>query len=533
MEDNTHITSCLHPIRVRNRFTNEMVTVSCGKCEACCSSRSYKMQQRLNMERMSWKYCVFVTLTYDNENLPILVRQGNFLTDLNPKRVHPILGVKNVDIEESLYKIHRKNTLDLNRTSDLIQLMTAKFGGLPYLSSVDIQRFIKRLRITISRKFKSNTTLKDYEKNTPSIRYFCAGEYGPTTFRPHYHLLFFFNSEFVASYITEFIRTCWKFGLTDSSFVEKSNSSYVAGYINSFANLPAIYQTGALRPFSLFSKHPALGTLIYNSETLKSQFLSCDASQCLLDTSLKTPVDVPLWRTFKDSLYPQLPYFSELSSVHRDKLYRICESSYFDTETRDNFGCFQNIIQRIESDYVRTYLDKLKSTEGLFVNKLYRWFSICQRVRLQSEIFNITIKEYVDCIERFYVSRDYTILKLQYDFEEKYSKEHDILQLIGIDSQFFENIVMTALAGYKFEDLDVTEQLYLLQFDSLDKELMFNDDREIQQRYLDELYFENSDEYKYVSSAKKLIYVNSSKTKKKNDYLLAQSDDFYKLISNY
>ena len=443
------------------------------------------------------------------------------------------MGVKTLNIEESLYKIHRKNSADIKKTYDLISLCDVKFGGLPYLSSLDIQRFIKRLRITISRKFKQNTTLKDYEKSTPSIRYFAAGEYGPSTFRPHYHLLFFFNSEFIATYITQFIRECWKFGITDSSFVEKCNSSYVAGYLNSFTHLPAIYQTNALSPFALFSKHPAIGTLIYNSETLKSQFLSCDVSQCLLDTTLKTPINVPLWRTFKDSLYPQLPYFSELSSVHRNKLYSICESSYFDDEQRESFGCFVNIIQRIQSDYVVSYLGKLKSTDGVFLNKLYRWFSICQRIRLQSQIFNISFKEYIDCIERFYVSRDYTILKMQYEFEEKYSKEYDILQLIGLDSQFFESIRLTALAGFKFEDLDVTEQLYLKQFEKLDLSLFFNDDRELQQRYLDELSFENSYEYQYVMSAKKLIYDNSSKTKKKNDYLLSQSDDFYKQIINF
>ena len=206
-----HITQCLHPIRVRNRFTNKMVTVSCGKCEACLSSRSYKMVQRLNMERMSWKYCVFATLTYSNEHLPILKLQGNFLTDLNATRVHPILGVKNVCIDEELYKIHRCNSKDLSKTIEFYTLMSVKFGGLPYLSSLDIQRFMKRLRITISRNFKKDTTFKDYEKITPSIRYFAAGEYGPTTYRPHYHLLLFFNSEFIAAHITEYIRSCWNY----------------------------------------------------------------------------------------------------------------------------------------------------------------------------------------------------------------------------------------------------------------------------------------------------------------------------------
>ena len=303
-----HITSCLHPLRVRNKFTNEMVTIPCGKCEACTSRKSYSMVQRLQMERCSWKYCLFVTLTYDNDHLPLLQCQSDYLTDLSSNRVHPIKGVMNFQISEELHKVGRFSSRDMSDTSRFIQLMSSHFGGLPYLSTVDIQRFIKRLRITLLRNYNRY----DFkEKNSPSFRYFCCGEYGPSTFRPHYHLLLFFSSQFAAAHIQEYIRQCWQFGFVDTSFVSDCNASYVAGYVNGTSHLPAIYQTSKIRPFSLYSKHPAIGSLVYSSEVLKSQFLSCDVQQSFLYTTEKLPLNVPLWRTFQDSLYPKLPYFGE------------------------------------------------------------------------------------------------------------------------------------------------------------------------------------------------------------------------------
>ena len=52
------------------------------------------------------------------------------------------------------------------------------FGDIPYLRKRDLQLFIKNLR----------SYLPEYE-----IRYFASGEYGPETFRPHFHLLLYVN----------------------------------------------------------------------------------------------------------------------------------------------------------------------------------------------------------------------------------------------------------------------------------------------------------------------------------------------------
>lgn len=525
IEREQHIASCLHPLRVRNKFTNEMVTVPCGKCEACTTKKAFRMVQRLDMERLSWKYNLFITLTYDNDHLPLLQYQNGYLVDLSPKRVHPIKGVLNINLDEELHRIHRFNNKDISDTQKFISLCTSHYGGVPYLSTVDVQRFMKRLRQKININFKNATIYGDY-KNSPSIRYFCGLEYGPTTFRPHCHMSLFFSSDWLAAHIEQFIRECWQFGFVDTSFVSDTNSDYVAGYINSVAHLPVIYQIREIRPSSLYSKHPALGSLSYSTQALKSQFLSCDVTQCFLYTTEKLPLSVPLWRSFEDSLYPKLPYFSQLSPVHRNKLYSICQSTKFLDSDR-TFQCFYNIVTSSKLDYIKSYIDKMRSVDGKFIDKVYRWYSVSNRVLLQSEIFDISVKQYIETIEKFYVSKDYHTLKRQFDFEQKYSQEHNICQLIGLDKQFIDSLFSAILSGCDFSDLDATEQLYLKQFEKLDLDCLFNDDLDVRYSYMYMLDFEFSDEFLLFKDEKMRIYENSSKTKKKNDYLTAQTDSFY------
>lgn len=51
-------------------------------------------------------------------------------------------------------------------------------NGRPTLAKRDVQLFIKRLR-------------KLQSPGMPKLKYYCAGEYGSKTFRPHYHIIIF------------------------------------------------------------------------------------------------------------------------------------------------------------------------------------------------------------------------------------------------------------------------------------------------------------------------------------------------------
>ena len=104
--------------------------VPCGKCINCRLAYSRRWADRLVLESIYHEQSWFVTLTYNDFFVP----ESKYI-DENTGEVVPHL---------SLYKR-------------------------------DVQNFLKRLREMV-----------DYP-----IRFYCAGEYGSKTYRPHYHLIIF------------------------------------------------------------------------------------------------------------------------------------------------------------------------------------------------------------------------------------------------------------------------------------------------------------------------------------------------------
>ena len=105
------------------------VSIPCGHCIGCRLdySRSWADRMMLELDHHNGK-AIFVTLTYDNENVPFT--------------------------EEDEFGL---------------------FGWFS-LWKPDLQKFFKRLR----KKYKDK-----------EVRYYAAGEYGSNTFRPHYHAIIF------------------------------------------------------------------------------------------------------------------------------------------------------------------------------------------------------------------------------------------------------------------------------------------------------------------------------------------------------
>jgi hypothetical protein len=114
---------------------------------------------------------------------------------------------------------------------------------IPTLRYVDIQLWLKRMRINLKRKLNRLNIISD-EK----MRYFACGEYGPTTFRPHYHILLWFNSHKALQVACETIPTTWKFGNIHTKIADSNSSYYVASYVNSNSSLPRFLQIGDAKP---------------------------------------------------------------------------------------------------------------------------------------------------------------------------------------------------------------------------------------------------------------------------------------------
>lgn len=101
--------------------------------------------------------------------------------------------------------------------------------GNSQLHKPDVQRWFKRVR-----------------KAGYKVRYFLVGEYGSTTFRPHYHVLLF------GSVPEDFIRRSWKLGTVHIGTITQASINYCLGYIVSGKSWKMNHYRE--KPFSLMSK---------------------------------------------------------------------------------------------------------------------------------------------------------------------------------------------------------------------------------------------------------------------------------------
>lgn len=119
-------------------------------------------------------------------------------------------------------------------------------GTVGVLVKRDLQLFLKRLRQRIADKFPDN----------PKLRFFAVGEYGPTTYRPHYHVIIFNLPSDIN--LHRLIEDCWSKGFVTISDVNGARISYLASY-SLYGFLFSELKDDIQRPFRLMSRRPGIG----------------------------------------------------------------------------------------------------------------------------------------------------------------------------------------------------------------------------------------------------------------------------------
>lgn len=301
-------TECLHPHRVVNPYTTDVLFVSCGQCAACVARKANIATAYAQNMASHFKFCYFVTLTYADTFLPMvdvcaIERVGNryleyadtLLPSSDPR-----------DLKEEWY---HDNDLSLDPAENLVRqqyeigfkyvprdasvkvknsTVYRSFDDVPFefsapMTDFDIQDILRRangrysyskrkvvyppasewkLQIPVVRnrdfelfmkRLRSN--LKQQNLPYEELRYYCVSEYGPQTLRPHWHLLLFFNSPQLTQAIRENVRKAWSYGNCDVSLSRGAAASYVASYVNSVATIPHLYVGHKeIRPRSFHSK---------------------------------------------------------------------------------------------------------------------------------------------------------------------------------------------------------------------------------------------------------------------------------------
>lgn len=270
---------CQHRSFITNKYTGARIAVDCGQCDYCIHKRAKKASMRVKTAGSAFKYSYFVTLTYDNANIPLMyckvlhseyedvvgisgdihfgdeyhnyVPVSDYQCDDNSALRHiffdQVQGTVPFDRELKEYVPVKDNwflsmdairsfihkTQALNKTDYPVSEQYGRDNLIPFLNYVDVQNYIKRLRKHLFKKLGSYETL----------HFYAVGEYGPVHFRPHFHLLLFSNSSEVAKVLRECHDKSWKLGRSDFQHSASGAASYVASYVNSLCSAPLLYRS--------------------------------------------------------------------------------------------------------------------------------------------------------------------------------------------------------------------------------------------------------------------------------------------------
>lgn len=212
------------PVSFNFPIVTDFIEIPCGRCIGCRLEYSRQWANRLMLENSLHDSSYFVTLTYDNEHLP-----ENFFADPSTGLAIP--------------------------NSTLVKR--------------DVQLFLKRLRKAIEPQH---------------IRFFCAGEYGDKSFRPHYHLIIFGlslppddlsfykrSSHGDIYYNSRLLSKCWTYGYSVVTQVTWETCAYVARYVcKKYTGAEAsLYDNfNCLPPFSLMSRKPGIAKGYYDTHNI-------------------------------------------------------------------------------------------------------------------------------------------------------------------------------------------------------------------------------------------------------------------------
>lgn len=270
---------CQHRSFITNRYTGQRIAVDCGQCDYCIHKRAQKASIRVKTAGSAFKYSYFVTLTYDNEHVPlmnceVLHSEYEDVLSISGDEVfgyehHSYIPVSDYQPEDSsllrhIFFTQVQGTVPFDReikeyvpvkdnwflsmdairsfirktqaVDNLVYPVAEKYGIdnlIPFLNYVDVQNYIKRLRKYLFQ------VLGSYE----TLHFYAVGEYGPVHFRPHYHILLFTNSKEVSEVLRQCHDKSWKLGRSDFQVACGGASSYVASYVNSLSSAPLLYRS--------------------------------------------------------------------------------------------------------------------------------------------------------------------------------------------------------------------------------------------------------------------------------------------------
>lgn len=333
------------------------------------------------------------------------------------------LGIRNNSL--SWYDYVDNNFIGLNH-SDCI----------PFLYYPDLQRFIKRLRKLISKLFPNET-----------IRYYAIGEYGTSSYRPHWHILLFTQSAKIAEWLQQsfyknsvlskehrtvncstILDSLWQYGTCTIDKTDGKASGYISNYVVGTSVLPSILKR--IAPQKTF--HSVRFGCPYTKSEVRDFLLGRNYERFshveYVDPTDSTLQSRPLWRSYYSLFFPQ---FVGINSLPDEEKYRVLTvypklaSWFFETNVNE---LARKIYLRCISPYRKG--EKLSEVEEQ-IAKFFDWFDwsagtkltlspllgvlyASKRFLVLASDLGFTSREYFDIWRDFIKWRDYKCLVQHY-----------------------------------------------------------------------------------------------------------------------
>lgn len=267
---------CTNPIKIinptkvlyKNLFHPYIMTVPCGKCPDCTNSKRLEWRLRLYYEfRRCFDdggFVLFDTLTYSEDFVPWF-----------------------------------KDALTHDGLSSYLDYSFEDFRTFYYR---DVTLFLKRFRKALKKELLS-LGVKDFQ-----FKYFYCGEYGQSdnsTFRPHYHILLFFNgitySSDTVCKISDLVNSCWCLGRTDN--YNNFEYSSLSSWLEHAVLLPSSCDNVRLQKVSSYvSKYV---TKSFSFDKVSSKHFSNLRNSLFNDSSISSTEALKLFNSFKRSVSPR------------------------------------------------------------------------------------------------------------------------------------------------------------------------------------------------------------------------------------
>lgn len=486
------LTTCLYPKRICNRSTGQIISVPCGKCTACLSLHSLSWVKRLQQECSYHKYTMFVTLTYSDDFLPVIM----------PDEIDPEI----------------KSQFD-SRSLGVMNV----YGGVPYVDVHDMQLFFKNFRNRLK-----------IENINEKIRYYYVAEYGSTTFRPHIHMLVWFSDTTLYARFESYLSTSWVSynkdkhtsflrGNIDSKPVGVSACRYVASYVSSNSELPNCFALLNRPQFHEESRRPSIGFGFKSNKALAQSVYGLTFEKSVFESKFCTTSYVPFWQSDSTYLFPKCYKFGTLDDSSKFRMYALYVSIPHENGFKGFFESVRSMCQSFVSFYGfhrHLSISSFSPIESFLlmyftfpVGKTYMWetsrlrkaYYTSKRVVENCRKLNMRLPVFVSFLLEYYKRLDYACLKKQIEYEQEMSNSCALRYypliiddtIINNERNLDENNRLALLSSFGFNDFSSEYPLCTAP---------------------------NSPDYMAALFNYNKIYSDSIKSKVKNDYLAAHPE---------